>query len=217
MDGVVKDTKKGGGAPKSAASSSGGGAKRGAPNHSDADGSQKSKRIKAPPQGATLYQSAQPKHCMGGVPVMLGVDEAGRGPVLGPMVYGAAFWPISMDEELSAQGFDDSKQLTEDARDSLFEKIMAYEDKVGWCVRMLHADEISGGMLKRSPTSLNAMAHDATVQMIRAVIAQGNNVTQCFIDTVGDPQYYESWLTQVLTARAQLLLPGHPFPCAWTK
>ena len=46
-----------------------------------------------------------------GEAVEIGIDEAGRGPVLGPMVYGCAFWPANVDsKEMKKQyGFADSK------------------------------------------------------------------------------------------------------------
>lgn len=36
----------------------------------------------------------------------MGVDEAGRGPVLGPMVYGVAFCPVEYKEQLDGMGFN---------------------------------------------------------------------------------------------------------------
>ena len=38
-------------------------------------------------------------------PYILGVDEAGRGPVLGPLVYGVAFCPVAYKEQLEEMGF----------------------------------------------------------------------------------------------------------------
>ena len=38
--------------------------------------------------------------------VKMGIDEAGRGAILGPLVYGSAYWPISEDAECSSLGFD---------------------------------------------------------------------------------------------------------------
>ena len=45
-------------------------------------------------------------------PYHLGVDEAGRGPVLGPMVYGVAFCPASYVEKLDDVGFDGAPALS---------------------------------------------------------------------------------------------------------
>ena len=38
------------------------------------------------------------------------LHAAGRGPVLGPMVYGCAYWPESEDEEIKRFGFDGERR-----------------------------------------------------------------------------------------------------------
>ena len=76
------------------------------------------------------------------VEIFIGIDEAGRGPVLGSLVYCAAFWPASEHEAICKLGFDDSKQLKEGERDRLFDKIRAHPS-IGWVIEEITAQEIS--------------------------------------------------------------------------
>ena len=39
----------------------------------------------------------------------MGIDEAGRGPAIGPMVYGCCLWPSKLSSQLAKLGFRDSK------------------------------------------------------------------------------------------------------------
>ena len=68
---------------------------------------------------------------------MLGIDEAGRGPVMGPMVYGAAYWPVAENEAMCTLGFDDSKALSAESRAQLFEKMQSTEGLGCVCVSIV--------------------------------------------------------------------------------
>jgi ribonuclease HII len=56
-----------------------------------------------------------------GARLVAGVDEAGRGPLAGPVVVAA----VRLDPANIPQGLNDSKKLTAERRDELFEAIMA--------------------------------------------------------------------------------------------
>jgi len=66
-----------------------------------------------------------------------GVDEAGRGPLAGPVAAAAVILPRSFLCPL----LDDSKKLSKKKRDSLYEEITGNPEII-WAVAMVEADEI---------------------------------------------------------------------------
>ncbi|TWI10591.1 ribonuclease HII [Aerolutibacter ruishenii] len=65
-----------------------------------------------------------------------GVDEAGRGPLAGPVAVAA----VILDPARPITGLDDSKRLTEARREHLFPQIQA--QAVAWHIELVEADEI---------------------------------------------------------------------------
>ncbi|KAF3085626.1 hypothetical protein TWF102_010091 [Orbilia oligospora] len=133
--------------------------------------------------------------------ITLGVDEAGRGPVLGPMVYGIAYCVSDYEKSLSKKGFDDSKKLTAEVRSDLLQEICTSDTElhanVGWAVRVMSARDITSGMLRPAGVgtyNLNAQAHDATMNLIDEVLKKGVNVKEIFVDTVGPAATYQAKL-----------------------
>ena len=145
-----------------------------------------------------LLVSEIPDSCKDGSPVSLGIDEAGRGSVLGPMTYGLAYWKDSDDDANYSpiKGFNDSKQLSEEKREKSFEQLLDCQD-IGFVMRSLLPSEISRGMLRKSPNyNLNQMSHDTAMIMIAKLLQAKVNIKKCFIDTVGNPMLYKRRLEQ---------------------
>jgi ribonuclease HII len=59
-----------------------------------------------------------------------GVDEAGRGPLAGPVVAAAVVLDLSLDWD----GLDDSKQLTPEKREALFARVLTGARAFAWAV-----------------------------------------------------------------------------------
>lgn len=147
----------------------------------------------------TVYFSDIPQICKD-EPCMLGVDEAGRGPVLGPMVYGIAYCPITCKQSLIDLGCADSKQLTEEKRDAIFEDINTKEyanTSMGWAIEIISPNVISSSMFKRSKCSLNEVSMNSAIGLIHAAVDQGVNIAEVYVDTVGPPEKYQDKLQQI--------------------
>ena len=77
-----------------------------------------------------------------------GVDEAGRGPAMGPLVVGVVY--VESDEALKEIGVKDSKKLTPKARDRMYDLIVEAADH--WTTVIISAEEIDE---QRKRISLN--------------------------------------------------------------
>ena len=76
-----------------------------------------------------------------GVRPVAGADEAGRGPLAGPVVAAAVVLPPELTGgEDWLQLLDDSKRLTAARREQAFEAVQEYA--IAWAVAVIHSEEI---------------------------------------------------------------------------
>ncbi|KAM5584827.1 ribonuclease H2 subunit A [Rosa sericea] len=128
-------------------------------------------------------------------PCIMGIDEAGRGPVLGPMVYGCLYCARSYEKTLSSLNFADSKTLKEEKREELFENLKA-DESIGWAVDIIDPRELSAKMLKKNKINLNEISHDSAIGLVTKVLNMGVLLTEVYVDTVGDTEKYRTKLSE---------------------
>lgn len=128
-------------------------------------------------------------------PCIMGIDEAGRGPVLGPMVYGCLYCALSYQKTLSTLKFADSKTLKEEKREELFENLKA-DKSIGWAVDVIDPKELSAKMLKKDKINLNTISHDSAMGLVARVLNLGVLLTEVYVDTVGDAEKYRVKLSE---------------------
>ena len=147
-------------------------------------------------------------------PYLLGIDEAGRGPVLGPMVYAYAACPIAAKDELAAMGFADSKALNKQQRETLLRRLTD-SPLLQQHSLVLSPQQLSADMQRSARVSLNVISHDAAIALIHHAIEQrGLRLAEVYVDTVGEPRSYAAKLEAhfphlrfTVTAKADSLFP----------
>ncbi len=99
----------------------------------------------------------------------IGIDEAGRGPLAGPVVVAALSFPPHLFESYLevewVQVLNDSKKLSEKKRDALYEKIIA-DTQLYWSVAVIDPpviDEVN--ILEATTLGMNQCAQAVTQQL----------------------------------------------------
>ena len=104
----------------------------------------------------------------GGVGTICGVDEAGRGPLAGP-VYAAA---VILAPGTELPGLNDSKKLTEKKREALFPLIQ--EKALSWAVAWVDAEEIDRTDILSARMKAMQLAIDGLAQSPAFALIDGN-------------------------------------------
>ena len=113
--------------------------------------------------------------------LVAGVDEAGRGPIAGPVVAASVILP----RDFSVSGLDDSKKLTAKRREDLYQAIL--EKAVAWSVvfedsaaiDLLNILQASLRAMARSVLQLNPLPHAVLVDGSQFIPLESNlNITQ---------------------------------------
>ena len=111
--------------------------------------------------------------------IILGIDEAGRGPVLGPMVYACAVWAKENNDLLKKEfKFADSKTLNEKTRDNIYNSIEFKKNLLDYKVKVLNANDLSNRMLKRNRESLNIISMEAAFDLVGSCLMQQMNIKE---------------------------------------
>ena len=119
--------------------------------------------------------------------IIVGVDEAGRGPLAGPVVAAAVYLP----EKFDTSGIKDSKKISAKKREELYSKILS-ECQVG--VGIVSAEEIDQLNILQATMLAMRMATEELKVQIDKVIVDGNRcpeIRNCESIIKGDDKFVQ--------------------------
>ena len=111
-----------------------------------------------------------------GIKYIAGIDEAGRGPLAGPVVVGIAI----MKPESFIEGINDSKKVSEKKREMLYDTIT--EEAVDWAVGIIDQNEIDKiNILNETKKALHMAIDNLKVKPDRILVDALEHIDTCGI------------------------------------
>jgi len=126
----------------------------------------------------------------------IGIDEAGRGACIGPMVYGVCAVETSkLSEFRRITGVKDSKQATVQSRFDCCKEMAQLKNSgwsIYWGVVEVHSKEIDARRMGSNPLSLNVISVDAVKECIKRIMEPLNKVSaivdEVIVDAIGNTE-----------------------------
>ena len=111
-----------------------------------------------------------------GLTYISGIDEAGRGPLAGPVVVGVAI----MKPDSFIEGVNDSKKISEKRREKLYEQIT--EEAIDWSVGIVDQTEIDKiNILNATKKALHLAIENLKVKPERILVDALEHIDTCGI------------------------------------
>ena len=142
----------------------------------------KAKRLKKAPEGISRYYEEVAWNK--GFKSVAGIDEAGRGPLAGPVVAAACI--VAPGVELSIPGVNDSKKLTAAERELLYEQIISHPS-VTWAVTAVDEDTIDSINILQATMQAMELAVAGLATTPDYLLVDGNRLPKAF-----DPETSEA-------------------------
>lgn len=123
-----------------------------------------------------LLKEYENKLYLEGLNYIAGIDEAGRGPLAGPVVVGCVIMP----KDSFIEGVNDSKKVSEKKREKLYEEIT--NEAIAWSVGIVNQEEIDEiNILNATKKALTMSIQELKVKPERILVDALEHIDTCGI------------------------------------
>ncbi|MDK2850042.1 MAG: ribonuclease [Candidatus Woesearchaeota archaeon] len=139
--------------------------------------------------------------------IIAGIDEAGRGPLIGPLVLAIAVADSNAESLLTKLGVKDSKKLTKKTRERIFEQLK--KTLIFFDYKIIFPAEIDFAVNSKE-YNLNWLEADATAFLINKAVKslnpKGKIIEEVYIDLPSTNQLaYVSYLKQRINSNVKII------------